>query len=455
MPLLAGSDRATIGHNIHEMMASGHPYNQALAASLHNAHIGRAIAHRDAGGMTPAFAPSNLTAQPNVQNLLARFSSLPPEKLQELIPRLDPATASMAARILQSKRVMPTGGMQQPTPAMPQYGLAAQASGGMVRRATGGPGLSHIGPDGKVWLDSQAAIDSKTGLPTGAGFTTQTSPNGQQYSTFNGQYNGTAPGTPAIPQAIGGMSGMPAGNGTAWGGGTTGGGGSGFSPAWLAGQNGGGGGTTGGGGSGFSPAWLAGQNGGGQASGPVWNSRAPIYLGGMTQAAQPGPVGQMSGATSAQQNYSPIGLGQPATPTPTFAGYGINPNTGAGRSNTGLPALDNYLNATQAGASYASPKGYVAPPASTATATTNASPAQDFTPTVTSGPMKRGGGMEREKETVPILAAGGEFTISPEFVARLGNGDIKLGHRRLDEWVVAKRKEIIREMSRLKPPVKS
>lgn len=37
MPLHPGKSKKTISHNIHEMVASGHPQAQAVAASLHNA----------------------------------------------------------------------------------------------------------------------------------------------------------------------------------------------------------------------------------------------------------------------------------------------------------------------------------------------------------------------------------------------------------------------------------
>ncbi len=57
--------------------------------------------------------------------------------------------------------------------------------------------------------------------------------------------------------------------------------------------------------------------------------------------------------------------------------------------------------------------------------------------------------------TVPILAAGGEFIIAPHHVQRLGKGDTAAGHKWLDQWVVAAREEIIKTMSKLKPPVKS
>lgn len=63
MPLTPGSSRATISHNISEMVHSGYPQRQAVAASLSNArrhpradggrtalHLVHKIAHRDMGG---------------------------------------------------------------------------------------------------------------------------------------------------------------------------------------------------------------------------------------------------------------------------------------------------------------------------------------------------------------------------------------------------------------------
>lgn len=65
----------------------------------------------------------------------------------------------------------------------------------------------------------------------------------------------------------------------------------------------------------------------------------------------------------------------------------------------------------------------------------------------------RGG--SAKQDTVPILAAGGEFIIAPEHVARWGKGDIQKGHRLLDDFVVKQRKKIIETMRGLKPPVKN
>jgi hypothetical protein len=68
----------------------------------------------------------------------------------------------------------------------------------------------------------------------------------------------------------------------------------------------------------------------------------------------------------------------------------------------------------------------------------------------------RGGGQgDRTGEPVPVVVAGGEFTITPEAVAKLGGGDVKRGHRILDKWVMELRKKHIATLKGLPPPVKS
>jgi 8-oxo-dGTP pyrophosphatase MutT (NUDIX family) len=53
---------------------------------------------------------------------------------------------------------------------------------------------------------------------------------------------------------------------------------------------------------------------------------------------------------------------------------------------------------------------------------------------------------------VPIVAAGGEWVISPSQVKRVGNGDIDVGHRVLDEFVKRVRKELIGTLQNLPGP---
>lgn len=63
-------------------------------------------------------------------------------------------------------------------------------------------------------------------------------------------------------------------------------------------------------------------------------------------------------------------------------------------------------------------------------------------------------GVDRD-DCVPILAAGGEFVISPHYAARLGDGDVSKGHKLLDEWVVKTRKQIVEKTRSLRGPVRS
>jgi hypothetical protein len=53
---------------------------------------------------------------------------------------------------------------------------------------------------------------------------------------------------------------------------------------------------------------------------------------------------------------------------------------------------------------------------------------------------------------VPIVAAGGEYVISPEVVTAIGNGDMNLGHTELDTFVTTMRKKLIDTLKKLPPP---
>lgn len=72
------------------------------------------------------------------------------------------------------------------------------------------------------------------------------------------------------------------------------------------------------------------------------------------------------------------------------------------------------------------------------------------------GPKMRadGGDVGEESETVPIMAAGGEYVLTPEQVMEIGNGDLDDGHKILDHWVVETRKKHVKELKRLPGPSK-
>ena len=62
--------------------------------------------------------------------------------------------------------------------------------------------------------------------------------------------------------------------------------------------------------------------------------------------------------------------------------------------------------------------------------------------------MARGGA----SNGVPIVAAGGEHVLTPEEVRAVGDGDLDRGHRILDKFVLAVRKDHIKTLKHLKPP---
>jgi hypothetical protein len=57
-------------------------------------------------------------------------------------------------------------------------------------------------------------------------------------------------------------------------------------------------------------------------------------------------------------------------------------------------------------------------------------------------------------ELVPIVAAGGEYVISPEVVTSMGSGDMDVGHRELDAFVKKMRAKTVKTLRSLPPPKK-
>jgi hypothetical protein len=66
-------------------------------------------------------------------------------------------------------------------------------------------------------------------------------------------------------------------------------------------------------------------------------------------------------------------------------------------------------------------------------------------------PGKAAGG---ETDAVPIVAAGGEYVLSPEEVRKVGNGDLETGHKVLDAFIKRYRKETIDTLKKLPGPKK-
>jgi hypothetical protein len=66
-------------------------------------------------------------------------------------------------------------------------------------------------------------------------------------------------------------------------------------------------------------------------------------------------------------------------------------------------------------------------------------------------PHKASGG---EDSGVPIVAAGGEYVLSPDQVRMAGAGDLEMGHKVLDEFVKRYRKQTIKTLQNLPGPKK-
>ena len=65
------------------------------------------------------------------------------------------------------------------------------------------------------------------------------------------------------------------------------------------------------------------------------------------------------------------------------------------------------------------------------------------------GAYAQGGGVG---EPVPIVAAGGEYVLSPDEVIWAGKGDLDAGHRALDNWIKVTRKDLIKTLQKLPGP---
>jgi len=66
----------------------------------------------------------------------------------------------------------------------------------------------------------------------------------------------------------------------------------------------------------------------------------------------------------------------------------------------------------------------------------------------------KGGSTAEVPQLVPIVAAGGEYVIPPDVVSRLGNGDMDVGHRELDDFVIKMRSKTVKTLRKLPGPKK-
>ena len=65
-----------------------------------------------------------------------------------------------------------------------------------------------------------------------------------------------------------------------------------------------------------------------------------------------------------------------------------------------------------------------------------------------------GGATHSEDQGVPIVAAGGEYVLSPEQVMAVGDGDLERGHRVLDAFVTRSRAKLVKTLRKLPGPAR-
>lgn len=67
----------------------------------------------------------------------------------------------------------------------------------------------------------------------------------------------------------------------------------------------------------------------------------------------------------------------------------------------------------------------------------------------------RGGSTAISGPPVPIVAAGGEYVLTPQEVMDAGGGDLDAGHKALDEFVNRSRRQLVKTLRKLPPPKKN
>lgn len=149
MPLSPGSSRAVVSSNIKEMMASGYPQKQAVAASLSNArrhpsHSGGAVKYADGGSTDDYGDPpggSSIAGPPGNSARFSPFMPSLPDRSKDAWPAADDPRVG---RVQSSPQRSPTADSSSglSTYLAQVYGGLASSPG---HRAAGGPAHMDMG----------------------------------------------------------------------------------------------------------------------------------------------------------------------------------------------------------------------------------------------------------------------------------------------------------------------
>jgi len=410
VPLLHGSSPAVVHHNIREMVAAGHPVNQAVAAALHVA--GHHARHMASGGYLSGTAGSPMTPvptsyvpqQPTSPGYnAAGFMNTPQVGSYQLDPNTGALTGASQAALQQyaMRGLNGLGGAATSTPN------TISAGNGAAPTIPGGGGES-VGSNGASGAKSNA-------LDLSFGNTVSFDPKG----ALSGAAKGALAGP--IGAVLGGIYG-----GTNISANTNIGGPDGASDTEIA--------ALGRDAQGNVDNGAAGLKRGGRSSGGIATAAEMGDLGPRTRALDH-PSGLVASPIGGRSDHIHMGLGANSYVVPADVISGM----GQGNTMAGGHAFDAMIHGGPYGTALPMPK------------LGGTFPATNRMPKIVGAHHFSRGGQARA--AVPTIVAGGERIVSPEEVARLSGGDMKKGHAMLDKWVVAARNHIIKHTKKLPGPV--
>lgn len=186
------------------------------------------------------------------------------------------------------------------------------------------------------------------------------------------------------------------------------------------GEGGGGGMRTGGGVPGFAAGGMSPS-----MESPWWTRDA------FHQEEASHPAGLISGPTGGRADHVPMTVGSGSYVIPADVVGGL----GGGNTEAGGAVLDHLMRGGPFGTHIPVPKG------------------RSTIPHPPGAPRLARGG---PTTGVPVLVSHGEYIVPPHEVARLHrSGDVKEGHKMLDDFIIRARKEIVKKTAALPGPVKS
>jgi hypothetical protein len=121
---------------------------------------------------------------------------------------------------------------------------------------------------------------------------------------------------------------------------------------------------------------------------------------------------------------------------------------GEGNTNAGFKALRRMFAGLPYGAKSGQPYGHQGGPYGAGSSPYNRDPGKPYGEPLPAGHASGG----KTGSNVKVVVAGGEYTLTPGEVTKVGDGDMELGHRVLDDFVKQYRAHTIKTLQKLPGP---